>query len=92
MNSPTSLFCGSSCRKIYEGLQGMLGVKNNLQDGLSWTLLQRTEQPFGSYEYNNVQINSKIALACLIMNECFLSTIDLHTRANITQCIVYNRG
>ncbi|XP_022777111.1 increased DNA methylation 1-like [Durio zibethinus] len=92
MNSPASLFCGSSCTKIYEGLRDMLGVKNNLQDGLSWTLLQRTEQPFGSYKYNKVQINSKVALAWLVMNECFLSTIDRHTRANIIQSIVYNRG
>ena len=73
----------------------MLGVRNDLQDGLSWTLLQRTEQPFGSnagYVYNKVQSNSKIAVAWLVMNECFLSTIDRHTRANIAQSIVYNRG
>ncbi|XWS62037.1 hypothetical protein CRYUN_Cryun07bG0176500 [Craigia yunnanensis] len=95
MNSPASLFCGSSCRKIYEGLQSMLGVRNDLQDGLSWTLVQRTEQPFGSYAgyvYKKVQSNSKIAVAWLVMNECFLSTIDRHTRANIAQNVVYNRG
>ncbi|XP_022737176.1 increased DNA methylation 1-like [Durio zibethinus] len=95
MNSPASLFCGSSCRKIYEGLQRMLGVRNELQDGLCWTLLQRSEKPFDSYAddvYNRVQNNSKIAVAWLVMNECFLSTIDRHTRANIVQSIVYNRG
>ncbi|XWS49683.1 hypothetical protein CRYUN_Cryun12cG0024100 [Craigia yunnanensis] len=96
LNSLASLFCGSSCRKIYEGLQSMLGVRNDLHDGLSWTLLQRTEQPLiSSYAddvYNKVQSNSKIAVAWLVMNECFLSTIDRHTRVNIAQSIVYNRG
>ncbi|XVF51825.1 hypothetical protein PTKIN_Ptkin04bG0215300 [Pterospermum kingtungense] len=95
MNSPASLFCGSSCRKIHEGLQGMVGARNDLQDGLSWTLLQRTELPLGSYAddfYNKVQTNSKIAVAWLVMNECFMPAIDRHTRANVTQCIVYSRG
>ena len=81
-------------KKIYEGLQSMLGVRNDLHDGLSWTL-QRTEQPLnGSYAedvYNKLQSNSKITVAWLVMNECFLSTIDRHTRVNIAQSIVYNR-
>ncbi|XVE57589.1 hypothetical protein DITRI_Ditri04bG0102200 [Diplodiscus trichospermus] len=96
MNPPASLFCGSSCRKIHEGLEIMVGVRNELQDGISWTLIHRTEQPFGSSAdddaYNKVQSNSKIALAWLVMNECFLSTRDRHTEIDIAQNIVYNRG
>ncbi|XP_052476308.1 increased DNA methylation 1 [Gossypium raimondii] len=95
MNPPVA-FCGSSCRKIYEGLHNLLGSQNELHDGLTWTLLQRTDEPFtGSYgeeEYKRIQCNSKIAVAWLVMNECFLSTVDRHTRANIVQSIVYNRG
>ncbi|KAB2070748.1 hypothetical protein ES319_A08G176400v1 [Gossypium barbadense] len=95
MNPPV-VFCGSSCRKIYEGLHNLLGSQNALHDGLTWTLLQRIDEPFtGSYgeeEYKRIQCNSKIAVAWLVMNECFLSTIDRHTRTNIVQSIVYNRG
>ncbi|EOY24227.1 Acyl-CoA N-acyltransferase with RING/FYVE/PHD-type zinc finger protein, putative [Theobroma cacao] len=95
LNSPTSLFCGDSCKQIYEGLQSMLGVRNDLVGGLSWTLLQRTEPIFTAHagvDYNRVVVNSKIAVAWMVMNECFVSSIDRHSGANVVQSIVYNIG
>ncbi|GMI63578.1 hypothetical protein HRI_000027100 [Hibiscus trionum] len=96
MNTPAALFCGKSCRMIYQRLQRLLGVRNDLRDGLSWTLVQRRDKPLdGSCaddNYTRVEGNSKIGIAWQVMNECFLSTIDRHTRANIVQSIVYNRG
>ncbi|OMO59566.1 Zinc finger, PHD-type [Corchorus capsularis] len=70
MNAPTTLFCGNSCRMIYEGLKGMLGVKTDLQDGVSFTLLQCADKPLesGSEDggYTRVQGNSKIAVAPMV--------------------------
>ncbi|KAL4342454.1 hypothetical protein GQ457_08G026060 [Hibiscus cannabinus] len=90
MNPASTLFCGKTCRKR------MVGVRNYLEDGLSWTLVQRRGQPWtvscANDEYTRVECNSKIATAWQVMNECFLSTIDRHTRANILQSIVYNCG
>ncbi|OMO52542.1 Acyl-CoA N-acyltransferase [Corchorus olitorius] len=98
MNAPTTLFCGNSCRMIYEGLQGMLGVKTDLQDGVSFTLLQCADKPLesGSEDggYIKVQGNSKIAVAWKLMSECFVldSGVDRHTNINIAQSIVYSCG
>ncbi|KAK8493004.1 hypothetical protein V6N13_139885 [Hibiscus sabdariffa] len=96
MNRASTLFCGKTCKKIYERLERMVGVRNDLEDGLSWTHFQRRGQPWTAScendEYTRVECNSKIAVAWQVMNECFLSTMDRHTRANIVQSIVYNCG
>ncbi|XVF52546.1 hypothetical protein PTKIN_Ptkin05aG0027100 [Pterospermum kingtungense] len=94
-NIPQGAWLCSYC--IHEELRNMVGVRNKLHGGLSWSLHQWTQQPLiGSPlddVYNKVLRNSKIAVAWLVMNECFSSSIDRHTRVNIPQNIVYiNRG
>ncbi|KAL4325693.1 hypothetical protein GQ457_11G022080 [Hibiscus cannabinus] len=95
-NNAAHVFCGTSCKQIHDKFQRLLGVRNDLYDGLSWTLIQRRNQPLNGSSaddnYSRIECNSKIAVAWQVMNECFLSTVDRHTRANIVQSIVYNRG
>ncbi|KAL5748388.1 hypothetical protein ACOSQ2_025685 [Xanthoceras sorbifolium] len=38
-----SSFCDTTCANIYNGLKNMLGVRNELDDGLSWSLLQQMQ-------------------------------------------------
>ncbi|XVE65153.1 hypothetical protein DITRI_Ditri07aG0158400 [Diplodiscus trichospermus] len=90
----TRFFCGSDCRMIHQRLKNMIGVRNDLRDGLSWTPLQRIDEPLTGSEaeiYNKVQINSKLAVAWLVMDECFSPVKDRHTRVDFVQNIVYNR-
>ncbi|OMO59619.1 hypothetical protein CCACVL1_24715 [Corchorus capsularis] len=65
MNAPTTLFCGNSCRMIYEGLHGMFpSLSTGLQDGVSFTLLQCADKPLesGSEDggYTRVQATPKL--------------------------------
>ncbi|XVF10896.1 hypothetical protein REPUB_Repub07fG0222800 [Reevesia pubescens] len=83
MNSPASLFCGSSCRKM-----AFLGLYSNGKSYQSSKLVGSDVDDV----YNKVQTNCKVAVAWQVIEECFMLNIDRLTRANIVQSIVYNRG
>ncbi|KAE8678628.1 ATP-dependent caseinolytic protease/crotonase family protein [Hibiscus syriacus] len=89
MNPPAALFCGKSCRKIYEGLQSFLGVRNDLRDGLSWTLIQRRDQPLsGSDEYTRVMSNSKIRVHGKMLAEMpFIGTRGKYRRQGMARVL-----
>ncbi|KAJ7558374.1 hypothetical protein O6H91_04G036300 [Diphasiastrum complanatum] len=89
-------FCGHVCHKIFEGLRGLVGTTNALEDGFSWTLLRSTEEdPLSTTEYSLEVVaehNSKLAIALTVMQECFRPMIDTRTKIELISHILYNRG
>ncbi|PWA92981.1 increased DNA methylation 1 [Artemisia annua] len=88
-------FCDKSCRKVHEKLESKIGMKRELQDGLSWTLLHRFDKEYGSYEVmasKRLECYSKLAVAYRLLTACFEPIKDRHTRINMIRNVVYNCG
>jgi hypothetical protein len=81
--------------KIYEHLERMLGVRNEVDGGLSWSLIRQTDLESAAPIHNLHQIvecNCKIALAWGMLDQSFVTTIDRHTSVNVIHSVIYNRG
>ncbi|KAJ0449947.1 putative histone acetyltransferase chromatin regulator PHD family [Helianthus annuus] len=72
-------FCGRKCQE--------------LEDGLSWTLLQRSDVDQGVHDTRlKVEHNSKLAVALSVMDECFVPIVDERSGTSIIHDVVYNCG
>jgi hypothetical protein len=81
--------------KIFEHLERVVGVRNEVDGGLCWSLIRQTDLRSAAPIDNLPQIvecNCKIAVVWGMMDECFDKTIDRHTNVNVIQSVVYNRG
>ncbi|KAF6136361.1 hypothetical protein GIB67_028051, partial [Kingdonia uniflora] len=79
--------------KMFGQLQKLFGVKNKLEDGFSWTLIQRSDLDSDKSLdklRQRAECNSKLVVALTIMNECFLPIIDSRTGANVIHNVLYN--
>ncbi|KAL0393070.1 UNVERIFIED_CONTAM: Increased DNA methylation 1 [Sesamum radiatum] len=65
MSSDGASFCGLKCRELHDHFQKILGVKHELEAGLSWSLIQRTDVSDASQRSfpQRVECNSKLAVA-----------------------------
>ncbi|KAG9451990.1 hypothetical protein H6P81_004894 [Aristolochia fimbriata] len=88
-------FCGRSCRKLYEGLQRLLGVKNELEGGFSWTLVQRLDENSEKFPRGlalRAELNCKLAVSLAVMDECFLPIVDRRSGVNLIHNVIYSCG
>ncbi|EXC02058.1 hypothetical protein L484_024022 [Morus notabilis] len=70
----------------------MVGVQNELDGGFSWTLLHH-DRPLSDEKgnpYQMLQHNCKIAVAWNMMDQCFKTIVDGHTKTNVVQHVIYN--
>ncbi|KAL6880624.1 hypothetical protein ACP4OV_012189 [Aristida adscensionis] len=88
-------FCSPGCRKIYKQLRRLLGVKNNIEEGFSWSLVRcftDSQDMPPKKKAQMVHCNSKTALAFSVMDECFRPHIDERSGINMIHNVVYNCG
>ncbi|XP_042436899.1 uncharacterized protein LOC122022851 [Zingiber officinale] len=91
----SSAFCTQSCRKVFEGLQKILGTKNDLGAGFSWSIIRRFDEDASMYKlelHQMAECNLKIAVALAILDECFLPIVDQRSGFNVIHNVVYNCG
>ncbi|KAI5075515.1 hypothetical protein GOP47_0009591 [Adiantum capillus-veneris] len=84
-------FCRESCKKIYSGLKSLNGVTHSLDKGFSWSLLHCIEEPQPEDSKIVAEINSKLAVALLVLKECFNPMVDPRTNIDMITHAAYNR-
>ncbi|GAU38413.1 hypothetical protein TSUD_52380 [Trifolium subterraneum] len=89
-------FCSQSCQEVYSSLQSQVGLVNQVADDFSWTLLRciHDDQKVHSAQWFALKAvcNTKLAVALTIMEECFVSMLDLRTGIHMLPQVLYNWG
>lgn len=73
----------------------MVGRKNDLDDGYSWTLLQHGDRSSNETLedlHKKEECNSKISVTWGMMDQCFETIIDRPSGINVLESIVYSWG
>ncbi|EFJ24396.1 hypothetical protein SELMODRAFT_101919 [Selaginella moellendorffii] len=92
--SSDNQFCSRKCFKIFRGLRKLVGRVNKVDDMYSWTLL-RSEHYDQSAENSKLEsvadLNTRLALALTVIQECFRPMIDPRSNIDMVSHILYNR-
>ncbi|KAK4281177.1 hypothetical protein QN277_012701 [Acacia crassicarpa] len=93
-DSSFAFYCGNKCEELSKRLEMLLGVKHDIEDGLSWTFVRRSDLgcDASQIESQMVECNSKLAVALSVMDECFMPYIDNRSGINLIHSILYNCG
>ncbi|KAI3668160.1 hypothetical protein L6452_43237 [Arctium lappa] len=94
MDSSSLSFCGKNCQQIYEKLETYLGVKTELKEGFSFTLLKRfdLDQDTKSNTQLMIECNSRLAVAYSVLDEIFLPIVDRRSGIDMVKNMLYNCG
>ncbi|KAI5072481.1 hypothetical protein GOP47_0012587 [Adiantum capillus-veneris] len=88
------VFCGSSCEQIFSCLRSLVGISQSLPGGFSWTLLRCTEEDDmreSTQSITQIDCHSKLAVALLVIKECFNPMVDPRTNVDMITHAMYNR-
>lgn len=81
--------------QVFKGLHKLIGAKNDLEAGFSWSVLCRFDEDSPKHHFElprKAECNSKIAVALAVMDECFLPITDERSGINLIHNVVYNCG
>lgn len=70
-------------------------MKHELDSGFSWSLIHRSDllKDASSVQLSQqVECNSMLAVAMLVMDECFLPFTDRRSGTNLIRNVVFNCG
>ncbi|TKY62435.1 Increased DNA methylation 1 [Spatholobus suberectus] len=94
VHSKEAFLCGNGCKELSERLKMLFGVKNEIEDGLSWSFIWRSDVDSTALEIkpHMVESNAKLAVAVSSMNEGFMPCIDKKRGINVIHSVLYNCG
>nr|GME05882.1 increased DNA methylation 1-like [Ipomoea batatas]GME11323.1 increased DNA methylation 1-like [Ipomoea batatas]GME20302.1 increased DNA methylation 1-like [Ipomoea batatas] len=89
-----ALYCDQNCIEVSVKLEKTLvGAKNELEEGYSWTLLRQLDHQHGVYidkDYQRTICHSKLAVAWRLMEDSFGQVSDSYTKINVIKNVIYN--
>ncbi|XP_019422215.1 PREDICTED: increased DNA methylation 1-like isoform X2 [Lupinus angustifolius] len=94
-NNFSRFYCSSGCKEIHETLEGSLGIRNDLFASYSWRVIRQSDiipEVVSATRNQQLENNSKVAVAWMLMNEAFQTITDRYTGIDVVQSVVYSRG
>lgn len=76
-------------------MEGLLGIQNDIDERYSWRVVHKVDTIPGVVpvdENLRMEINAKVAVTWMLMNEVFETIIDQQTGINVVQSVVYSCG